>query len=860
MKLLTSLLLLLTSSLTAINAAVLISEVADKGSAGVCNGNDWIELYNSDSDPVDLTGWILHDDNGPSDADAFTFTGNDNVLNAGDYLLLCNKLTNDLMSPQFGIGGDDTLTLLDANLAVASTVGPLLGADNNGFDISYAFDANTNGTYVYTTTPTPGTLNVINPIIIESPEEIKERLRLQHQLGARFFNMDSQGYPLADGMAPVLEFHLSMTKQNHDYLFQNRSYEVYVPFQSLQVREKDGTVVTSLDSPGRIRSKGQWSLFLSNCLDAPSFPFQLDMDHTNSSQTLFGVQRLYLRTHVGDNSNAREWTVHRMLARFGLPYLRSRHVNVFVNGVKAGFYTLLEAPDQEYVFSQNFPSYDPSNYALFKVKSLSIPALGCPSYTEGELEVARERQAADPDKGPSIYDRGEHKDSYPVLGPQGFEQCRMAFLGFVGQMREEAMLAYVGDGEPDCGSFYVKEGFVERDLGQKRWEPIMADFVNDNMICGLAKECTDTALLSSQADTENFLKSFAFYAATLFSDSPIGNGNNHYLADAGDGLGWKIVPYDFNSQGDLCDLFTQQCASRLPYWSILRPTCNSLGSNPLVGPLLTDPGFHQQYLGFVESFVDTIMGNSSFIGQIRNQLIAIAEDAEDDVWLMPGAFEMELSDDAADWEHIGMPWVPFLKARAEQIQLQLEALKEGTFPRGPHLEVPNEPSETCPDWRSTESTEAPPTCFMNCFYEGCYQSDWLIPMWCNLADGTCYHGDVDPQCEGTLDGDRYEGMVDRGEEMGTVCFAVGGVAASTSQCPPPPGFVQELEGIEGIMDAEVFGPNQTGIEDSEDSLDGSLDSPSSSMVGSSANSRMASSGPLHVMIAGVLSYFVAQRS
>jgi len=82
-------------------------------------GNDWVELHNwSPNNAVNLTGYVLHDDKGPLDEDAFTFTTTDApldsvwVLEPQQYQLLCTK-GEPAVTPQFGIGGSDTVTLLD---------------------------------------------------------------------------------------------------------------------------------------------------------------------------------------------------------------------------------------------------------------------------------------------------------------------------------------------------------------------------------------------------------------------------------------------------------------------------------------------------------------------------------------------------------------------------------------------------------------------------------------------------------------------------------------------------------------------------------------------------------------------------
>lgn len=207
------------------------------------------------------------------------------------------------------------------------------------------------------------------------------------------------------------------------------------------------------------------------------------------------------------------------------------------------------------------------------------------------------------------------------------------------------------------------------------------------------------------------------YAVVINGDSPMGNGNNYYLADAGDGKGWKIVQYDHNNigAGFLCDA---TCDKDSIYWSITRPTCLSLESNQIVGPLLTDPVLHAEYIEYVRSFVDTVLGNASFIEEMTMHAQAIQEDVVQDFWSSGGIyFDDELSPDAAEWNKTSTitqqyPFLPFLKARVAEVRKQLDAIDNETFPRGPHLEKTVEPWEKCVDWRTTE---APYTaCYQNC--------------------------------------------------------------------------------------------------------------------------------------------------
>ncbi len=122
-----------------------------------------------------------------------------------------------------------------------------------------------------------------------------------------------------------------------------------------------------------MRPKGQSTLFLPLCLGIDTFPWLIDVNSVNSSQTMFGVEKFYLRPHMGDDSYLREWTMHRMLARFSLPYLRTRTVLFKLNNEVRGVYTLMEAPDQDYVFHRSYPGFNWLNHGLWKVKTARRP-------------------------------------------------------------------------------------------------------------------------------------------------------------------------------------------------------------------------------------------------------------------------------------------------------------------------------------------------------------------------------------------------------------------------------------------------------------------------------------------------------
>lgn len=130
-------------------AQVFINEVADKAVLGVCNDEDYIELINAGPNPADITNFVLHDNKGPTDPDVYVFNDT-TIIPPQSFFLLCAQETF-----LFGVGGTDTVTLLDAAGAMVSTAGPLAGS---GSDV-ITYNRHPDGTYVYSV-PTPGEANI----------------------------------------------------------------------------------------------------------------------------------------------------------------------------------------------------------------------------------------------------------------------------------------------------------------------------------------------------------------------------------------------------------------------------------------------------------------------------------------------------------------------------------------------------------------------------------------------------------------------------------------------------------------------------------------------------------------------------
>ena len=469
--------------------------------------------------------------------------------------------------------------------------------------------------------------------------------------------------------------------------------------------------------------------------------------------------------------------MNRMLARFGLPHLRARKVRFYLNGNLMGLYTLMEAIDAEYVFARSFPDYNPFNFSLFKWK---IEAIGCGRYDPDLLADAAIRMN-DPNKPPWSFEPGPHRIPPPVYGKARFPLCMEAFVRHhFGEDKRDVAALYLQYGE-NCGEMLVEEGLMDRKAGTKNWDVVMKNYINKYLT---EKVVDGNSEMDEDVDLESYLKTVAFYAVAISQDSPLGSQNNYYMAQTGDGKGFKLVAYDHNNgPGNACD-----CGDHMIHWSIARPTCLGIEYNHVVGPLLLKPELHQRYLGYVRDFVEQVASQQDLIDEILEHARAIYPFVADDFWYVGGNYELQFSTDPEDWNgDFRQPLVPFLIGRVQDVRDQLAAMDAGTYPRGPHQEIKEDIYEECVDWRSHQAADV--ACPNNCLYEGCYQNYWQMSHHCLEDSGTCVHGTYDDRCRGVVEGGQYPGMESPRETTGLETFCLDSWSLfpiKASVCPPPP--------------------------------------------------------------------------
>lgn len=654
-------------SLLTCKAEITVNEIAYKGSANQCNGKDWIEFFNDSTEVVNLLDYVIHDDKGKDDEDAKTFPNT--TMASGEYKILCNGVDFD-----FGISSSDTITFLDQNGIILSvTALPGTGSDLQTYAYFGASDD-----YKYTMTPTPGKGNIFT-----EPKPLEQQLEEQNDAGKEFF-LDRPGGQ-SDIFDEVVDIFIDMDAASLSEINDHPERENFVPFTDVTVSnsKQNSTLVTG--GSGKIRTKGQSSLTIVACLQLKNIPFQIEFD-----TPFLGLETAYLRNSNGDASYMRDYASHIMLRNFGLPYLRTRHVRLYLNGKYIGFYTMMEAPTQGYVMQRSFGVFDPMKTALFKAKTLIDQ---CPFTNKDELKAAAERD--DPD--PYYFERGDHRDEIPAQ--LSLDQCVEFFIGQILKDRSDMIKGFV-EYNNTCGLAMVMLGRVDRDYGPKSVEDAMINFLDSTAYN------TSVSDIKDAVDSDQWIKNFAAYAVMLNVDSPINNINNWYIATTSGGANdWRIVQYDHNIIATRvgASLCSPECGVRQIYWPILRPTCGAVEDHPIVGRILNDEISRQKYLGYIQDFVDSI-NSRGILPELRAHGNVIKEFIIEDplnTLSISEYEESELGSNIDEYNTLSTPFLKIIEARLKEVHAQLDAIRENTLPRDGIYGK----DEVCPDWRDSSGKD-----------------------------------------------------------------------------------------------------------------------------------------------------------
>lgn len=149
-----------TSTTTAGYSPVVISEIADRPVANWCDGHDYVELLNIGPEPVDFSGYVLHDSQGPSSAQAYTFPAG-SIIAPKQCLVFCQLTTFQFELSQnttAGYFGANSANYVNEQVMLRDEIGQVVsapivyGTSYRGYE---TYQRDSTGDYYYRN-PTPG--------------------------------------------------------------------------------------------------------------------------------------------------------------------------------------------------------------------------------------------------------------------------------------------------------------------------------------------------------------------------------------------------------------------------------------------------------------------------------------------------------------------------------------------------------------------------------------------------------------------------------------------------------------------------------------------------------------------------------
>ena len=291
----------LSPDLTSEAGGIVINEVVSKPTDG---SSDWIELFVTGDQPVELSEYALVDDH----PDHTPYTLPIGVLNPGEYWVIQMETEDNVGSSfglPFGLGDRDQVNLLWGEEVIDE-----LSWSEDGAIEGYSFgrlpDGQGEGRLLH---PTPGATNALS----------------EHEPQALF--------PLDE----VIEVHLELEAADWRAIQEDPLAEVYYMGHIQYGTERLEDVA--------IRVKGNSSL--NSVARSPSvrFSFKVDMNRYVEGQRLLGVKKLNFNNGFKDPTLMREHLAYEVYRAMGRPAPRTAFVNLTVSGEHMGLYTVVEQVD-----------------------------------------------------------------------------------------------------------------------------------------------------------------------------------------------------------------------------------------------------------------------------------------------------------------------------------------------------------------------------------------------------------------------------------------------------------------------------------------------------------------------------------
>jgi spore coat protein H len=371
-------------------------------------------------------------------------------------------------------------------------------------------------------------------------------------------NVSSDAYsgnPKVDPFYPdrVVTVRFVMTEENWTYLKEHASEKPYVKADMWY----DGELLPDI----AVRPKGNSSL--SSTIGSRSIKFGLkaDLNFFNSESNLDGVKKLNFNNGWGDPTFMYEILSYELFQQMGIPTPRTSFVDVYLNDIHLGLYTMVEQIDQNFL----------AQYFVNTTGNLYKPSgpEGYLNWTEEDLSEAEKAAINDV--------------SNINLGGGNLNQILKA-LGLYTAPEEES------------GTGYLEQMGLKTNENKPNYTALfrLLDILNNEL------DETFVTEIEKVLDVDQVLRYLAVSAVLVHLDNYIGSGRNYYLYEV-NGY-FTIIPWDLNMSFGHFNVGLDR--DSIINFLIDEPTSGAIAERPLVARLLAVPEYLDKYHEYISEMID----------------------------------------------------------------------------------------------------------------------------------------------------------------------------------------------------------------------------------------------------------------
>jgi len=335
-----------------------------------------------------------------------------------------------------------------------------------------------------------------------------------------------------------------------------------------------------------VRTKGNSSLGQAVGWNSPRLPFCVDFNLLNKARSLHGVKKVFLSNGWSDPTLIREVLAYEIFDEMGVPAPRASLVDLWVNDLHLGVYTMAEAIDTTFLRNH----FDDGSGNLYKPELVSARLNWTEenAYDSTLFPGMPEPPEYDPalnlniGGGPLIdllqaLGREESVAAYePIPAPQGNEARGLPAMS-IPSNRLEGMMLKTNENDPDYSALF-------------------------KFLYVLNKEPDKTFMeeIEKVLDVDETLRFLAVSCLIVHLDNYIGAGHNNYIYEVNGKF--SVIPWDTNMAFGTFNYGLRK--SKLINFYINEPTAGPVRQYPLVYRLLSQPAYLEMYRCYLKEALE----------------------------------------------------------------------------------------------------------------------------------------------------------------------------------------------------------------------------------------------------------------